>query len=189
MELVLRSQMPYVASGKLSGTPFVAVVIYLKILLSTLCKTQFLSIKFINYKASDISKMTVTGGIFIGWDEQWGVQNSSDITLSDTHIGFKNVHTTHLFNAGLTPKMVCMCIACACVCICVVKVKQSSEDICIHTSGWVSQLPTHNVGTAVVPVSWAAHTTPPPFHTHLHPPLSGLQTSSKTDIATGTVVG
>lgn len=86
MELVLRSQMPYVASGKLSSTPFVAAVIYLKILSSTLCKTQFLGIKFINYKASDISKMTVTGGTSLVEMSMRSSQNSSDITLSDTHI-------------------------------------------------------------------------------------------------------
>jgi len=159
MTFVLTTQMPYVASGKLSVAPFVVAVNYLNILSSTLCKTKFLGMmmfKAINYKTSDISKDDSDLRNFIEKSMR-SSQNTSDITVLDTHICFKNVHATHLVNTGLADTQpqngVCVCVLLVCVYVWVCKQKKSSEGICKHTSGWVSQLPTHNIGTAVVPVS------------------------------------
>ena len=120
--------MPYVASGKLSVAPFVVAVNYLNILSSTTKFLGMMMFKAINYKTSDISKDDSDLRNFIEKSMR-SSQNSSDITVLDTHICFKNVHATHLVNIGLADTQpqngVCVCIACVCVCICVgVQVKK-----------------------------------------------------------------
>ena len=56
--------------------------------------------------------------------------------------------------------------------------------VVVPTSCRVSQLSAYNKGVLVVPVC-LTHTSPPPSHTHLHPPFSWVKASSKTDAIVG----
>ena len=61
------------------------------------------------------------------------------------------------------------------------QIEKFKEWLCKpHTCCRVTQLSTHNKGILITPTP-ITHTSPPSLHAHLYPPLSGLQSSHKTD--------